>query len=174
MAVTGADRWYLAILELGISKKFHTFVIERDEAEIEALFNAEREFWEENVLAAVAPSPEGSDKTDDYIKAAHPVADEKAEPVGLYGRENDLADYLTLKAQAKTLDKQITAFEQKFKLALGDAPKGLAQGYTVSFVNATRAGGVDAVKLREAFPTAYEACRKPDTIYRRFAVKEEK
>ena len=40
MAVTGADRWYLAVLVL--NKSFHVFTIERDEAEIQALIAAEK------------------------------------------------------------------------------------------------------------------------------------
>ena len=42
MAVTGADRWYLAVLIL--NQGFHHFVIERDEEEIAALMQAEQEF----------------------------------------------------------------------------------------------------------------------------------
>ncbi len=44
MAVTGAERWYLAVLVL--NKAFHVFTIERDEAEIQALIAAEKDFWE--------------------------------------------------------------------------------------------------------------------------------
>lgn len=174
MAVTGAERWYLAVLELGFSKKFHAFTIERDDDEIDALIEAEQQFWVENVLENVAPAPAGSEKTENFIKSEYPTAKEEAEAVGLYGNEADLAAYLAKKTEAKALDKEITALEQKFKLALGDASKGIANGYTVSFTNATRSGGIDAKKLEANFPEAFTACRKPDTTYRRFAVKEEK
>lgn len=174
MAVTGADRWYLAVLELGIAKNFRTFVIERDESEIEALVNAEQEFWEGCVKRGSVPVPSGTDQTDEYIRSEYPVAKDESETVGLYGSEDDLAGYLAKKAEAKALDKEITALEQRFKLALGDASKGKAQGFTVSFTNATRSGGVDAKKLETDYPEAFAACRKPDTTYRRFTVKEEK
>lgn len=43
LAVTGCSRWYLAVLVFG--KGFFTFVLERDQAEIDALMAAEQEFW---------------------------------------------------------------------------------------------------------------------------------
>ena len=44
LAVTGKARWYLAVL-IG-NRDFRIFTIERDEAEIAALMDAERDFWE--------------------------------------------------------------------------------------------------------------------------------
>lgn len=44
LAITGAKRWYLAVL-IG-NKDFRWFTIERDDAEIAALMDAERDFWE--------------------------------------------------------------------------------------------------------------------------------
>lgn len=43
LAVTGADRWYLAVLAYG--RGFFTFVLERNQAEIDALMAAEEVFW---------------------------------------------------------------------------------------------------------------------------------
>jgi putative phage-type endonuclease len=42
LAVTGADRWYLAVLAYG--RGFFTFTLERDQAEIDALMAAEADF----------------------------------------------------------------------------------------------------------------------------------
>lgn len=44
LAVTGRQRWYLAVL-IG-NREFRWFTIERDEAEIAALMTAEADFWE--------------------------------------------------------------------------------------------------------------------------------
>ena len=44
LMVTGCKRWYLGVLILGVG--FQHFVIERDEAEIEALRKSEADFWE--------------------------------------------------------------------------------------------------------------------------------
>lgn len=43
LAVTGAERWYLAVLVFG--RGFYVYTLERDEAEITALMNAEGDFW---------------------------------------------------------------------------------------------------------------------------------
>ena len=43
LAVTGADRWYLAVLAYG--RGFFTFTLERNQAEIDALMAAEAGFW---------------------------------------------------------------------------------------------------------------------------------
>ena len=55
LAVTGYDRWYLSVLVFG--RGLFNFVLERDQAEIDALMKAEGEFWElvENPL--MGPSP---------------------------------------------------------------------------------------------------------------------
>lgn len=172
MAVTGADRWYLAVLELGFSKRFHVFRIERDEAEIDALTEAESAFWRGNVLALKPPAPDGSERTGEYISEQYPTDDGSL--AGLHGHEDDLAEYLDIKAQIKALEKRAAAIEQEIKLELGEAAEGAANGYTVTWGTYTRAGGIDAKKLASEFPEAYEACRKSDTSYRRFAVKEEK
>ena len=43
MAVTGCQQWYLAVLVFG--RGFFTFTLERDQAEIDALMEAEKNFW---------------------------------------------------------------------------------------------------------------------------------
>ena len=43
LAVTGLDRWYLAVIVFG--RGFFTYTLERDEAEISALMEAEKLFW---------------------------------------------------------------------------------------------------------------------------------
>lgn len=172
MAVTGADRWYLGILELGCSPKFHSFVLERDESEIRILTESERIFWEDHVLINVPPEPSGTKATDEYIKKQYPKADENAEPVALYGMENDIADYYSIKQRIKTEQESADALEQKIKLQLGSASTGLARGYTVTWDSRSKKGGIDADKLAAMFPNAYKACMKPNTTYRTFSVKE--
>ena len=43
LAVTGLDRWYLAVLVFG--RGFFTYTLERDEAEISALMEAEKPWY---------------------------------------------------------------------------------------------------------------------------------
>lgn len=173
MAVTGADRWYLAVLELGFTKKFHTFVVERDEEEISALCELESAFWHDNVLAGKEPAPDGDERTSEYIKSEYADVDEE-EVVGLHGHEEEIAEYLGVKEQIKTLEKSAKALEQTIQLAMGTAATGLARGYTVNWRQYSRAGGIGAKKLAAEYPEAHAACVKPDTKYRRFDIKEDK
>ena len=174
MAVTGADRWYLAVLELGCSPKFHTFTLERDEDEIKLLTDAEYDFWTNHVLIGEPPLPSGTNATANYINAEYPAADNSVEPVGLFGMESVIGDYLTLKNTIKEHQKAADALEQQIQLQLGFAEAGLAQGYTVTWKNYSRAGSIDAKKLAAEYPAAFAACKKPDTSYRKFAIREEK
>lgn len=53
MAVTGADRWYIAVLIGGWD--FQWRIIERDDELIKNLITVEREFWTNHVLGKVPP-----------------------------------------------------------------------------------------------------------------------
>ena len=53
LAVTGLDRWYLAVLVFG--RGFFTYTLERDEAEISALMEAEKLFWRQKKRSALPP-----------------------------------------------------------------------------------------------------------------------
>jgi putative phage-type endonuclease len=68
MAVTGADRWYIAVLIGGWD--FQWRVIERDEELIKNLITIERTFWDEHVLAKVPPAYSHQDS--DYLKDTFP------------------------------------------------------------------------------------------------------
>lgn len=71
MAVTGAAYWYLAVMVMG--KAFHIFRIDRDEALIEQLIEAEKEFWNEHVVKQIPPLPTGSDADEDALDAIYPI-----------------------------------------------------------------------------------------------------
>src|SRR5690606_25889861 len=123
MAVTGAERWYLAVLVL--NNAFHVFTIERDDAEIQALIEAEKDFWENHVLKQIPPAPDGSEATSEVIKQLFPEAKEREE-VELFGYEDKIEQYLQLDAQLKELEKQKDALKQELQLALSDAEIGRA------------------------------------------------
>lgn len=68
MAVTGADRWFIAVLIGGWD--FQWRVIERDEELIKNLITIEKGFWEEHVMEKVPPA--FSHQDTDYLKDAFP------------------------------------------------------------------------------------------------------
>jgi len=168
MAVTGAERWYLAVLVL--NKAFHVFTIERDEAEIAALVEAERYFWHEHVLKQVPPTPDGSESTSEIIKQFFPEARQK-DSVPIFGYEDKIRSYLDLDAQIKELERQQEALRQELQLAIGDAEIGRAQGYSVEWKNQTRQT-FDTTRFKKEQAELYKQYLKPAQTVRVFKIKE--
>lgn len=168
MAVTGADRWYLAVLVL--NKAFYVFTIERDEAEIQTLIDAEKDFWENHVLKQIPPAPDGTESTSELIKQLFPEAREREE-IALYGHEDKIQQYLELDAQVSELTKQRDALKQELQLALADAEIGRARGYIVEWKNQVRQS-LDTKKLKSEQIEIYEKYLKPAQTVRMFKIKE--
>ena len=168
MAVTGAERWYLAVLVL--NNAFHVFTIERDENEIQALIQAEKQFWEEHVLKQIPPVPDGSESTAEIIKAMFPEA-RNTEAAALFGYESKIQQYLAFDEQIKDLTKQQEALKQELQLALQDAETGHAQGYIVEWKMQTKQN-LDTTRLRKERPEIYEQFLKPSQTVRVFRIKE--
>jgi putative phage-type endonuclease len=168
MAVTGAERWYLAVLVL--NKSFHVFTIERDEAEIAALVQAEKHFWEEHVLKQIPPTPDGSETTSEIIKQLFPEAREREE-VALFGLEEKIEQYLSLDAKIKELERERDALKQELQLAMADAEIGRAQGYIVEWKNQPRQT-LDTQRLKKEQAEIYAKYLKPAQTVRMFKIKE--
>ena len=168
MAVTGAERWYLAVLVL--NKAFHVFVIERDEAEIQALIEAEKSFWYDHVQRQIPPATDGSEATSELIKQLFPEARERAE-IALFGYEDKIQQYLSLDAQARELEQERDKIKQELQLAMADAEIGRAQGYIVEWKNQVRQT-LDTKKLKSEHAEIYEKYLKPAQTVRRFMIKE--
>jgi len=168
MAVTGAERWYLAVLVL--NKAFHVFTIERDEAEIQALIAAEKDFWENHVLKKIPPNPDGSETTSEVIKQLFPEARERKE-AALFGYEQKLEQYLLLDEQVKELTKQRDALKQEIQLSLADAEIGRAQGYIVEWKNQVRQT-LDTARLKKEQAEIYQSYLKPAKTVRVFNIEE--
>lgn len=168
MAVTGAERWYLAVLVL--NKAFHVFTIERDENEIKALIEAEKFFWEEHVLKKIPPTPDGSESTSEVIKSMFPEA-KSIEKITLFGYEEKIQRYLELDQQIKELSKEQEAIKQDLQLAIGENEMGVAQGFMVEWRNQTRQS-LDTQRMKKENPDLYKEYLKPAQTVRTFKIKE--
>ncbi|WP_414150334.1 YqaJ viral recombinase family protein [Acetobacterium carbinolicum] len=129
MAVTGAERWYLGVLVL--SQGFHTFVIERDEDEIQALMDAERDFWKYVELDA-PPPVDGLDPTTGAINTIY-AGDTEDGIIEIYGKENTVNQYLTIKQRIKELDIEKERIEQQLKEELQLYEKGICGSYQINW-----------------------------------------
>lgn len=126
MAVTGADRWYLCVLVYG--KGVFPFVLERDQAEINALMDAEREFWA-YVVNGTMPPVDGAEVTGETLQTIY--RETTNNEVDLFGREGLLMERQELKDQQKALEKRIGEIENIIKLDLGEAERGACPGFRV-------------------------------------------
>lgn len=70
MMATGMEKWYIACLIGG--NHFVWKPIERNEEDIQALFNLEKEFWEINVQKGVMPDVDGTDSCTQALRERFP------------------------------------------------------------------------------------------------------
>jgi len=168
LAVTGFERWYLAVLVFG--QDFFCYTVERDESEINALMDAEKAFWEKHVLADVPPPPDGLAPTEEAIKAVFPVASPK-ETVDLFGQESIVKDYLATKELIRLYEQENERRKQLFQTQLADAEAGSCGEYLISWKE----------QQRESFNRAAFMADHPEldltpylskSTFRKFEIKE--
>lgn len=133
LAITGKQRWYLAVL-IG-NREFKWFVLERDEDEIAALMEAEKDFWR-HVETDTPPAADGMQATGEAIKTIYPESN--GSTVDLYIYRTELARYLSLGEQIKELEQQRDEAANTFKAFMGEAERGECDGYKVSWKSQTR------------------------------------
>lgn len=133
MAMTGKQRWYLAIL-IG-NRDFRWFTIERDEAEIAALMAAEADFWE-MVKNNTPPVADGSQATTAAIKTIY--AESNEDTVDLTLENTALAQYIAIGKQIAELESMRDEAANKIKSFMGDAGGGECDGFRVSWKSSTR------------------------------------
>lgn len=127
MMISGAERWYLAVLVLGI--EFKVFVVERDEAEIEALRAAEANFW--GMVQTDTP-PELCGADVEPLGEQYPESD----PDGyadLAGNAADLAIIDECNTQIKSLEEKQAAAKARIMQTLGTCETGGYGGFSVSW-----------------------------------------
>ena len=133
MAVTGKSRWYLAVL-IG-NREFMWFVIDRDEAEIAALMDAESDFWK-LVKEDTPPGVDGTQATTEAIKAVYSESNESK--VDLYSYASILDQYMALGKQINELEEIRDEYANKVKVFMGEAGSGECARYRVSWKSGVR------------------------------------
>ena len=135
MMVTGAKKWYVAVLVLGVD--FFVFEIERDEDEILALAKSEADFWD-YVHRKSPPPTDGKESTTKAIKAMYPDSTDEGN-VSLFAYESDLKQYMVLGKRIEELKELQDRYANKVKAYLGATVRGESQNYKVSWKTAERA-----------------------------------
>lgn len=145
MMVTGADRWYLAVL-VG-NREFYTFVIERDEEEIAALMEQERAFYENYLLPGVMPAPSGSAQDGAALGTLYADEDNEADAVDLTDMRDCFEAYIAANAQKALCERIIDKAKQDIEARLGNASTGFCRGHKVTWKTQTRSD-IDKAALK--------------------------
>lgn len=129
LLMSGLERWYLAVLVLGV--EFKVFTIERDEAELTALKMAEENFWYQ-VQNDLPPAIDGMDSTIDALNAEFPSSKPDTE-MDLTNCAVDLAILDECTQQIKALEEKKAAAKGRIMEAMGTSERGIYGGYSVSW-----------------------------------------
>lgn len=168
MAVTGKNRWYLAVL-IG-NREFKWFTIERDQAEIDALMEAESDFME-YVKNNTAPPIDGSKATSDALAAVYFMGDGESCDLTMYA--SALSRYKEIKAKINELEKDAAECANIVKAFMGDSGAGQCDGFKVSWKPQTRRT-FDAKRFEADNPTIDTSPYYNQTTSRVFRVTENK
>ena len=139
MAVTGNKTFILTVFIFDRYAGRH-YVIPRNEDFIVRLIDAEKNFWERNVLADAMPAPTGNENETDLLKnlpmAETITLDEESEAI--------LEEKAQLDAEIKTLQKQSDILKEKILIKMTKMPSGIPMAKAVA--------GSEAWKVSLAIP----------------------
>jgi putative phage-type endonuclease len=168
MAVSGADKCYLAVLTGG--QKLIIKEILRDEELIEMIVASETEFWTRHVILRIPPSLDNSVSADKYLKESYPKSNSLMEVSLREENRERISRYLSLKQNIKFMEEEAKTLENNIKSELGEAERGTISNFIVSW-KAIASKRVDSKALKERYPAVYgEVCK--ESISRRFEVRE--
>lgn len=146
MAVTGADRWYLAVLVFG--RGFYVYTLYRDESEIAALMAAEADFWT-MVENQTPPDVTGTDADSEAVGTIY--AESTGEEVELFGMEDLFRQLATAEETLKLAEAAKKAAVNQIKARMKTAERGSCGGFKCSWKTQERRT-LDVAALREAYP----------------------
>lgn len=135
LAITGAARWYVGVLCFGVG--FFHFTVERDEAEIKALMDAESEFWEQYVETDVPPAPDGAQSTTDALKTIYADSTD-GKSIDLTAVGHYIDEYNACGKQIKDLETLQEECANHIKDFMQDAERGVYGETSISWKNSTR------------------------------------
>lgn len=172
LAVTGWDCWYLAVLVYGTDLLIYKIC--RDEVldDIEALIKAEEAFWDSHVVLGQPPAPDALDSTAASLGIVYPCEDGTTVCAD-QDADQALTELAALKAQRRSLDRQITEHENQIKAAMGEAEVLAGTSVSATWRSSERTT-ISKTKLLKAYPNINMDAITDRNIQRRFAIKEDK
>lgn len=162
MLVTGATFGYVVCLIGG--QKMVWYRVERDERLMQALHNAEIEFWR-MVKDRIRP-----ELRHDDLEAVQRLYSKADESVVALSCEDKLIEMQRVKKEISALEKISDKLEADIKWAMGKAEKGICGNFQISWKNVS-SSRVDTKLLKERFPDIAASVSKVSES-RRFLLKE--
>lgn len=147
LAVTGYQKWYLAVL-VG-NRQFLTFEIERNEEEIKALMDAEKDFWERYVVPVVKPPIDGSYATSNAINEMFSISTE--DEADLHSIEGTFQQRKNVDQRMKSLKEEKDALDNRIKVMMGNCSKGICGNFSVSWKE-QKTAGLDREAIKRDYP----------------------
>ena len=167
MAVTGSERWVLAAL--AENRNLYVLTLDRNEEDIRALMQAERDFWA-CVQKREPPDVDGSKATSETLCQLY--QSENADTcVSLDPVAHELEHLLQLKSEKKELEMRIREAENVIKAYMGANESGAYGNLSVTWKTTTRTT-YDVESLRREYPDLAQRYQKISTS-RRFVIKED-
>lgn len=164
LAVTGKQTAYLAVL-IG-NGDFRWFTIERNDDEIAALMETEKQFYE---WMQTGEEPPANPVDVESIELVHPVSNGTS--IELFGQQNIMRNYLELKSRIAELEKEADGIAAVLKQDMGDAEKGTDGEYVCTWANRTRTT-FDKKAFQKDNPSIDLSKWEKTTNYRAFSIKK--
>lgn len=168
MAVTGLSKWYIAIYIPGVD--LYCYEVIRSDEEINALIEAEEEFWN-CVENDIEPPIDGSDSTAQAISELHPVENDEDNIVDLTPLQQELDALKLVKDKIKELQEIQKKHENEVKNYLGDSGIGTSDKFKVTWKTSV-SNTFDTKEFRNDEPELYDQYLTQKKM-RRFLVKEQ-
>lgn len=139
MYVTGYSRIYVPVLMPDFALRFKLYVVDRDEELITSIVERCSRFWEDHVLARVAPA--------DSVPAPKTLQRMKRVPDKVTTIQDELVrDWQAKKASLKVAKAEEAASRMKMIESLGDAEVGKYQGGVVNYFKRERREHTKTIK----------------------------
>lgn len=152
MYVTGARWGYFACLIGG--NKYVEKKVEYDQEVMDIILQKTDEFWNENVLKQIPPSPDGSSDYDEYLKDKYPESIESSIELGeKFVEKLNILD--ELKDNIKILEKQQKTIEQEIKQEMEENDTAYIGDRKITYKMQIR-NSFDSKKFKEVSPEEYE------------------
>ena len=172
LAVTGWDCWYLAVLVYGTDLLIYKICRNEVLDDIEALIKAEEAFWDSHVVLDQPPAPDALDSTAAALGSVYPCEDGTTVCAD-QDADQALTELAALKAQRRSLDRQITERENQIKAAMGEAEVMAGSSVSASWRTSER-NAISREKLLRAYPNIDLDAITEKTTQSRFALREDK